>query len=698
MIQSYQKAIDSYKSGNKLVMKEHPWLMYIALTQEKHVNLERVPTKRNISKQFVLDYVERSLKILSQCSISDQTRDLIATVLVWSEVAKTGLEHHRRAWLRNKYNIAVHNEGSADIFLGEMSKQRKGSIICLEPEYIELAAQLIRTHGLIGQYLRGEVLLKVHEPMMAEVRKVGFNEKEIFEVLYALNHCVIAAVDQGLWNELEEDVKIAIDHIIKGAWNKEFTLEERLIRLRKKSIEAGENYESYDVIAVEKPLRDLLNQCSLWYVEAALSEFSFEQFLKILCLSAYEISCRAKKGQFIENLSFEHMMNGIYYDFGHRKRINVYKKRIIEHFLKGIQLEEIIMGVIPSTPHIEGLFSTDERAGNTLFLDFIFSDPAQKLIDFCVAAEQSEVLYEKAILMLYDLFGLRHDAYDRFNQEENYLTTMNQAIDYKRVLTEYVVGKKVVDIGPGGGALMDLLTETFPKKEVVGIDISMNVIEALTKKKNLENKRWNVVHGNALNLKESFAKGEVDCIIFCSILHELFSYIEFEGKKFNHDTLKLALQSAFDILPVGGRIIIRDGIMSEPENQDRIIRFLTEEGMDYLKRYQEDFQGRRIEFELVGQNEVLMPINDAMEFLYTYTWGEKSYIHEIQEQFGYFTPSAYQEFVKEVLGEEAEIIVFRHFLQEGYTIALSPKIEFMSSEYQAVPLPDSTCIMVIEKK
>ncbi|MDI5788952.1 hypothetical protein PO124_12605 [Bacillus licheniformis] len=28
-------------------------------------------------------------------------------------------------------------------------------------------------------------------------------------------------------------------------------------------------------------------------------------------------------------------------------------------------------------------------------------------------------------------------------------------------------------------------------------------------------------------------------------------------------------------------------------------------------------------------------MNDAMEFLYTYTWGEEAYPHEVQEQFGY---------------------------------------------------------------
>jgi SAM-dependent methyltransferase len=295
------------------------------------------------------------------------------------------------------------------------------------------------------------------------------------------------------------------------------------------------------------------------------------------------------------------------------------------------------------------------------------------------------------------LFGLRKDKYDRFYEEETYLQTMNSTIDYKKIILDFIKGNNVVDIGPGGGALMDLIEENFPDKKVMGVDIAQNVLEALRKKKQLEYRKWDVLYGDALNLKEYIKEGSVDTVIFCSILHELFSYIEFEGKKFNHDTLAAAFKSVFDVLSTGGRVIIRDGIMTEPADQRRIIKFLSEEGMEFLKRYAEDFKGREIQYEVIGQNEVIMPINDAMEFLYTYTWGEKSYVHEVNEQFGYFTPSAIREFVAKVLGERAKIIELQHFLQEGYTIALSQKIQFFDENRNKVDLPDSTCLVVIEK-
>lgn len=162
-------------------------------------------------------------------------------------------------------------------------------------------------------------------------------------------------------------------------------------------------------------------------------------------------------------------------------------------------------------------------------------------------------------------------------------------------------------------------------------------------------------------------------------------------------TIAGALKSAFDVLSSGGRILICDGIMTEPASLNRRIRFAADEGMDFLKRYANEFKDCKIQYEIIGQNEVLMPINNAMEFLYTYTWGEESYVHEVNEQFGYFTPSEYCRFIKETLGDHAKILECRHYLQDGYTLALSQKVLFSDENGKPVRLPDSTCLIVIEK-
>ena len=40
----------------------------------------------------------------------------------------------------------------------------------------------------------------------------------------------------------------------------------------------------------------------------------------------------------------------------------------------------------------------------------------------------------------------------------------------------------MLDIGAGGGVMLDLLTDQHPEAEVIGIDLSVNVIEELQKK------------------------------------------------------------------------------------------------------------------------------------------------------------------------------------------------------------------------
>ena len=61
------------------------------------------------------------------------------------DVAKTGNTKERRAWKKKGYDLYAHNYGSSDIYQEE------------NKDYDEIVRILIRTHGLIGQYIRGEV-------------------------------------------------------------------------------------------------------------------------------------------------------------------------------------------------------------------------------------------------------------------------------------------------------------------------------------------------------------------------------------------------------------------------------------------------------------------------------------------------------------------------------------------------------------
>jgi len=683
------KAIELFNNGDRNILKNEKWLMYLALTYERNINLERIGSLEETRSNYVFNYVEKTLRLCDNLNLLEYHKYIVEETLKWSEVAKSGLKHHREQWIKKGYNLFAHNIGSAQIY-NEQSMETDNKVK-------EIVHDLIMTHGLIGQYIRGEIPLADNKPLYRLVSENKLSSTDLREILMALNFCIIAAVDEKIWEDIKQQVEETIDLIVLGRFDRQYEFKDRIRRLRQVSSKNGEDFETEfgRVLSDSRlilRLARLLDKADLWYVEAALYDFSFEEFVKVFLIIEHETDYEK-----IKHISFEKFMKGLYYQHDGKKRVNIYKKRIIEKYLSEITMDDILEGRFKENLHVVHEISFHEDVEDTVFFDFKFSAAGARLIDFCIEAEKSDVLYERAIILLFDLFGLRKDKYDRFYEEESYLETMNRTIDYKKVILDYITGNSILDIGPGGGALMDLISEKYPHKKVLGIDIAQNVIDSLKKRKQLENRSWDVLYGDALNLSQYIEKGSVDTIIFCSILHELFSYIEYKGRKFNYDTLAEALKSAFEILPCGGRIIIRDGIMTEPVEQKRIIKFLSEEGMEFLTRYANDFKGRKIEYTVVGQNEVLMPVNDAMEFLYTYTWGEKSYVHEVNEQFGYFTPSGFREFIMTVLGTRAKIIEFRHYLQDGYTVALSQKIEFFDENRNSVRLPDSTCLVVIEK-
>ncbi|MFB7816285.1 class I SAM-dependent methyltransferase [Paenibacillus chitinolyticus] len=762
------KAIEEYRRGAEPPVPAYMWLRFLVSAEERIVNLERIRSIHELADANpVLDYVERTLRILDGLKLSFWVKEILETVLVWSETAKGGTVRQRMQWQADGVNLFVHNIGSAQLFdrFNEMGETGTDKLLVIRT--------LIETHGLLGQYIRGEVPFEGNEPLTEIVKRGLLTPEELQSLLIPLNHCIIGAVSPELWSTVRSEVEELTAHISSGEQPGVWSVRERLRKLRSGSIRQGENFEAeyekvaealeaiervrvdeaealeaterarvdeagegmpqggqvfvgealdggkgqtgqpartkqaehisqagYSGLALERALQPLAGK-TLWYVESALQEFSLEEVVKVFMLAlqtgATADSAMTMTDEPVHHISFERLMNAMYYDYKGVKKINVYKKRIIEKFLRELAFEHIGSSGAPMNPHLAYKVERSPSAADTVFFTFEFSAAAEKLIEFCMEAEKSP-LYEKAVLLLFDLFELRRDAYDRFHNEEEYLETMNRTADYKSVMLEFITGEKVLDIGPGGGVMLDLIEQRLPDKQPVGIDISTNVIEALNRKKQLEGHRWEVLKGDALNLKDYVHPGTVGTVIFSSILHELYSYIEWNGSRFNLDTVAAALRSAFDVLAAGGRIIIRDGIMTEPAEMKRRIRFLAQEDKEWLLRYTGDFAGRQIQVEYVENGDAVMPVNDAMEFLYTYTWGEEAYVHEVQEQFGYFSPSDYADFIGKVLGPEAVIVEFRHFLQEGYTDALAGKVVFMDEKGAPVPLPDSTCLIVIEKR
>ena len=667
------------------------WYEYLYYTENSAVNIERVEKLGDITGRETLDYVLRTLSImdmiqLSDRKLSDKDAELVREVLRWSEVAKGGTAKDREEWIEKGLPLDIHNVASAEIYKDYALSASDNCVYTL-----------IRTHGMIGQCLRGEVQVSGNAELLELIPVLG--KDELKKILYALNECIIAAVSDELWARVGSSVKELIDRILESNFT-EFDTRTRVSRLLPKLGECTDELAE----AFEK---DYFGKYELWFFEAALSDFSAEQLVTILTRLSEQlenlvgINSDGDDTNTAQYISFKPLADSLYYDYEGKKHINVYKKRIIEKYLRDSSTENVNLDV--------------KLSGGAVLVDFKFSKVCEKLIDFCVEAERSGLLtFEKSITVLYDMFGFRRDEFDRLNNEDKYLSTMNAADNSTKYTTlDYVTGNRIVDVGSGGGVLLDKLEERFPEKHIIGTDISANVIEVLNKKKQSEGHDWTVVRHNfvesAFGSEESKADGvaesneKVDTVIFSSILHEIFSYTPTPEGRFNIETVKKSLKNAYDSLNPGGRIVIRDGVKTpipmvdgavDIDADTLAVTFTEKTGLDFFKNYMNDFEGltdipdKRITIEEAGLR-VSGCVNFIREFLYTYTWGQESYSHEVQEQFGYFTIKDFTDYFGE-LG--AKVIRADSFLEEGYPEHLRDKVSLEPDKY-----PESNCIVVVEK-
>ena len=694
----FRKYFDEYDELRLPAEGEDLWLKYLTETGHVYVNAERMESVEHISSLETVMYVMRTLDVLDD--IFSQTEDLpcersvrylLSTVLKWSEVAKGGNKRERSKWTKAGYPLDIHNIASASIF--EEAKQELRSAykeyFGEDTEYfLELTAKLIRTHGLIGQCIRGEIPVAHNRELYLiaqdeRFRKltsgldrnsdncVGTDDAKRFFMI--LNECIIRGVSDKIWENVKGEAEALIGRVLSGDVS-EYSAKYRLENLCPKEInifdEDAEFFES-----------EIFPKYELWYFTSALSDFDLGQIKTIF---TYALDAISKSKAAVYHINLKPLADTLYYDYENKKHVNVYKKRIIEKYLKE-----------PSTQHVQPEIKI---LNGTAFVNFVFTPVCGKLIDFCVEAERSGLLtYEKSIIVLYDMFGFRRDAFDRLNNEEKYLSTMNDVnTSTKDTIIDYSVGMRIVDVGSGGGVLLDRLEKKFPDREIIGTDISTNVIDALNAKKKKEGHRWNVV---VHNFVEGPFANKTDTVIFSSILHEIYSYTETPRGRFEIDSVKTALKNAFASLTPGGRIIIRDGIKTDSDELVTI-RFKSSDGMEFFENYRNDFKGlkdipdeKKVVFADARSLTVTGDINFMREFMYTYTWGKQSYAHEVQEQFGYFTLKEYTDYLR---GLGAKIIVARELLESGYPLNLGKYLDLMDQNGNERVYPASNCIIVAE--
>lgn len=698
-------------------LKREKWLGYLYNTREHHVNPERTDKMEELSKgNKVLLYVEKTLKVLEvyKKTLSERDYRLVETALKWCEVSKCGMPEDREKWESMGLSLEIHNEASAEIYrlyaeagiADKVEEEKVEEKAATDKALTDKAAtdktadklsidekivySLIFTHGLIGQYIRGENNFSVHKPLKDLVNYGMIDAEELSRVLYAINHCVIAGVSESLWESVKDRVKELIKVICTGDVEAEKIGTAKRLGLLFPAFNndrelSGEERELFETV---------FSKCDLWYSEAALESFSEKEIVTIFTMLAERIN----EEENIRHISFYPFAANILYDYEGHKKVNIYKKRICELCLRELAEKE---DDAHSAEHVSVKISRKE---DTLYFDMQFTPVCNALVNFCVEAERSGIMtYEKSIQTIFDLFGFRRDIFDRLNNEEKYLQTMNDAKNSTKCsILDYVKGGSVVDVGSGGGVLLDMLEQKFGEQKIriIGTDISTNVIEALEKKIEKEGHKYSVRRHNFV---EEPMDTEVDSILFSSILHEVYSYTELDGKKFNINSVALALKNACDSLSFGGRLIIRDGVLSDSE-EIVSVKFLKSEGISFCRNYIKDFKGltklrsvenpekwddTKVHF---ADNVLTGDVNFVREALYTYTWGSESYAHEVQEQFGYYT---LKDYCKELEKLGMRIVTASAFTEAGYPEHLNPDVELQGQlTWEKMP---STCIIVAEK-
>ena len=642
------------------------WIEY-ASYPSYNINLERISSINKMTGNEVRDYILRTFQVLEkyQKQLTAYEFEILKRTLTWSEISKCGSKQDQERWKNQYGDISIHNEASAKIYHTEVTNVQSEEYYELN-EIVEL---LIQTHGLLGQAIRGEVNVNCSQSLRKLLSNMDINTART--ILTVLNECILTGVHPTIWKENKEKVKELIDRILYDI-PYEYTIDERIKQL----------LPHVDITDDTRQLIKTFVTYQLWYMPATFKDIPQDTTIDILKAIHEKIK---NSDIHIKHIMFQPLLNTLYYDYKGSKKINIYKLRIIQHCLKN--------GFTTEHCQLKCSFEPNEYP-TTIKIDFEFSNVCKTLLDFCTTAENSKTLtYEKSITLIFDMFGFRLDQFDRLNNEESYLKTMNETTtSTKDSILEYVIGNNIVDVGSGGGVLLDKLETKFPTANIVGTDISKSVIDKLHEKAKSENHKWVVKRHNFVDKPMPV---KADTIIFSSILHEIYSYNEFEGTKFNLNSICVALQNAYESLKQGGRIIIRDGIKTDSDEK-LTVTFKTKEGYDFFLNYVHDFQGNlphEYSMNTIHNNDTTQyaitgDINFMREFLYTYTWGQESYAHEVQEQFGYLTLTEFTNFL-ETLG--CKIIVAKEFFEEGYKTHLQDKVS-LDKDY-----PNSNCIIVAEK-
>ena len=674
-----------------------------------------------------LPVLEHAMRALAHAMAGELPREpgrrsALVCALLFADVAKCGSPELRAEW-RERLGVdgAAHNLDSAAI-LGDLLARLPASrarVRTSAPRWIARAVLLCSLTGAVGMRLRGEVDVSVYGALRVAARDEREREA-LLELLPLLDRCDTAAVREGLFTaELARAFALEEARALAHAPPSSATLTERVARMRHGALVGDQHLEE-----AEEALRSLgdaratlderLERASTWYAEAALGGLTPSGMVRALLLLTGTAS-KTLDTSVAWHLDMRGLVSALRDERGAPR---TYPTRLLEALLAESSLEGLARGELGATRE-RALVSLRGQKGHddALFVSFSPSAEAGALFTLLEVYEQKDsTTFHATLKALCDLYGLRKDDFDRVSNEASYLETMNAARTDKARMVELAAPGCIVEVGPGGGVVLDLCEARFPGTRIVGLDASRKAIEALEAHRATHGRSYELVHGDAFELATLFPERSVTTVIFCSVLHEIFSYVpwsEREGEppaRFRLGAVLALVRAAFRALAPGGRIVVRDGVMPAPEPV--VLRFNTPSWAEGLVHFAKVYEARAIPFEVLeGPSErptkVRLAAPDAYEFLTTYTWGPASFPYEIREQRAVLPRDEAEARLVEACREAdppftaRALTVPRHlasYLQPGYPANISPHVRlFDAADENELPLFDINGVWGVEK-
>ena len=122
------------------------------------------------------------------------------------------------------------------------------------------------------------------------------------------------------------------------------------------------------------------------------------------------------------------------------------------------------------------------------------------------------------------------------------------------------------------------------------------VVEALERRRQADGRRWEIIEADAFEMPAIMGASSVDTVVYCSVLHEIFSYVPWpdaNGTKrpYQHGSVRALLEASWRTLRPGGRIVIRDGVA--PVSRPVVLALEADDARPSLELFAAEFAARR---------------------------------------------------------------------------------------------------------